>query len=82
MAKSWEEFKKRFHADVFFGVVTAEGEWVDSAIQFLTAAHFAAMHEGYHGQTAIESIAILDKLTNSVVHSSMLKQMYEAGLLK
>lgn len=81
---SWDEFRKsRFHADTFFGVVTSEGEWVDSAIQFHVAMDFAAQHEGGGNEASMTLLLMnMTKLTVSIVHSSLLEKMYEAGLLK
>jgi hypothetical protein len=80
---TWNEFRAhRFHACNFFGVVDKEGNWVDSSIQFHTAVMFAAWHEGHTDVMSAEAVCLLNELQMSVVHSSMLEKMYEAGLVK
>lgn len=79
---TWDQFREsRFHSEVFFGVVTAAGEWVDSAVDFSTAAELACNAAGIFTDLLTDTIFVLNDLTHSIVHSSTLKRMYEAGLL-
>lgn len=81
--QAWEVLRNsRFHAISFFGVVDRDGHWVDSAFEFHTAVMFAAWHEGHTGVQSAEAVCLLDKLEMSVLHSSLLEKMCNAGLLK
>lgn len=88
--KTWEEFNTRFmniRGDEpfdFYGCVNAEGEWFDSSESFAIAVHWCCY---YAGQFEVaDEIKWMDtegrKLGLSVIHSTMLKQMYEKGLIK
>lgn len=80
---SWDTFRAhRFHSTEFFGVVDSEGEWVDSAVAFDVAAHFACMLDGMHVHKPTEMLEHLRTSKLSIVHSSLLEKMYDAGLLK
>ena len=85
--KTWKEFS-RFHShDVFYGCVNSEGVWFDSSELFNIAIHWCVM-SGTQG----DSRGIADEVRwmetvgkeygYSIVHSTMLQKMYEAGLIK
>jgi hypothetical protein len=88
--KTWEEFNTRFtnfrNAEPFnfYGCVNAEGEWFDSSESFEIAVHWCCCSAGQFDLTnelewmSTEGV----KRGYSVIHSSMLKQMYEKGLIK
>jgi len=88
--KTWEEFNTRFtnirNAEPFnfYGCVNAGGEWFDSSESFVLAGHWCWYSAGEFDLTnelewmSIEGV----KRGYSVIHSSMLKQMYEKGLIK
>jgi hypothetical protein len=87
MKKTWKEFSRMKMHDNFYGCINSEGEWFDSSELFETAIHWCVM-SATHGDTrgiANEVLWMNDvgsKLGYSIVHSTMLKQMYEAGLIK
>ena len=85
--KTWEEFN-RFHGhDNFYGCINNEGEWFDSSEMFNMAIHWCVV-----SATLGDSSGIADEVRwmndvgkdrgYSVVHSTMLQKMYEAGLIK
>lgn len=86
--KTWEEFN-RFHnhtEEGFYGCVDKEGVWFDSSLSFEIAIHWCCY---YYGEFELSSEQELEwlctegkKLGVSIIHSDMLKQMYEKGLLK
>lgn len=87
--KTWEEFNTRFtnirdaEPFNFYGCVNAEGEWFDSSESFEIAVHWCCYYAGEFELT--DEIAWMNtegvKRGLSVVHSTMLKQMYEKGLI-
>ena len=88
--KTWEEFNTRFRniRDTepfnFYGCVDADGSWFDSSESFETAVHWCCYSAGEFDLTnEIEWMSTEGvKRGYSVIHSSMLKQMYEKGLIK
>ncbi len=88
--KTWEEFNTRFtnirdNAPFeFYGCVNAEGEWFDSSESFDIAVHWCCYYAGQF--EVVDEIKWMNtegrKLGLSVIHSTMLKQMYEKGLIK
>lgn len=88
--KTWEEFNTRFRniRDIepfnFYGCVDAEGNWFDSSESFEIAVHWCCYSAGEFDLTnEIEWMSTEGvKRGYSVIHSSMLKQMYEKGLIK
>ena len=84
--KTWEEFRRTYH-DSFYGCVNSEGEWFDSSELFNTAIHWCVMSATQGDSRGIaDEVRWMDdvgsKLGYSIVHSTMLKKMYEAGLIK
>ncbi len=88
--KTWEEFNTRFtnikgsDPFEFYGCVDAEGFWFDSSESFDIAVHWCCY---YANEFELEDeVKWMNtegrKLGLSVIHSTMLKQMYEKGLIK
>jgi hypothetical protein len=91
--QSWDKFSKRFLSGraqgYWWGCVNKDGQWYDSSLSFDTACHWVAMNYGwgslskeerdqYHNNEA----CFIEKVCeDSVIHSSTLKKMYEAGLI-
>jgi len=88
--KTWEEFKKyeRYYADKldFYGCVDAEGKWFDSSDSFEIAIHFCCYSAGEFDLTNEGEIHWMrdegHKRGYSIIHGTMIKQMYEKGLIK
>ena len=92
--KPWEDFNRMSisgWSDNFYGCVDKDGFWFDSSVSFATAIHWVSMHHGHHEFTTKEEIEfmageIVDSKRKgsecSIIHSSMLRKMYEAGLIK
>ena len=84
---TWEKFK-RFHAsDSFYGCVAPDGTWFDSAMIFTNAIHHCCQHAGQRSDLSIrQELRWMDDsdMTHgySVIHSTLLKQMFEKGLIK
>jgi hypothetical protein len=88
--KTWEEFNTRFtnvkgaEPFNFYGCVNAEGEWFDSSDSFEIAVHWCCYSAGeFELDNEIQWMTTEGlKRGYSVIHSTMLKQMYEKGLIK
>jgi len=83
--RTWEEFK-RFHSDrPFYGCVAPDGTWFDSGAYFTTAVHWCAGKAGEFGLSPAQEMEWMAtkgmELGYSIIHSTMLKQMYEKGLI-
>lgn len=90
--KTWEEFRKYAnhiqdkHPDDFYGCVDAEGVWFDSSVTFDVAVHWCCYFVGQYDLSNEGEIEWMNtegrKLGYSIIHGTMLKKMYEAGLIK
>jgi hypothetical protein len=90
--KTWEEFNTRFtgvgtnNPLDFFGCVDKDGVWFDSSNWFEVAVHWCCYQAGQLYLSPEKEIQWMTnegvKLGYSVVHGTMLKQMYEKGLIK
>ncbi len=84
--KTWKEFNRMHSTDNFYGCIAPDGEWFDSGMVFTTAVSFCCYNAGYYNMTLQEEAEWMNteglKLGYSIVHSSMLKKMFEKGLLK
>lgn len=78
----WDEFNRMRHTQNFFGIVQEDGTWVDSASAFNVAVHWCCMADGHHFDSFEEEVAWVNQSKWSIVHSSLLRKMYEAGLIK
>lgn len=84
--KTWEEFRRYRSAPDFWGCVDAEGKWFDSSELYEIAIHWCCY---YNGQFDLDTEGEREwfqtegnRLGLSIIHSTMLKQMYEKGLIK
>jgi len=88
--KTWEEFKKyqRWAPDTlgFYGSVDKDGLWFDSAESFALAVRWCCYSVGLHNLTNEEEIQWMNdegvKRGYSVIHGTMIKKMYEQGLIR
>ena len=88
--ETWEEFKKyqRYNPDAldFYGCVDKDGMWFDSAASFDIAVHFCCYYAGQYELSTEEELKWMDtegtKRGYSIIHGTMIKQMYEKGLIK
>ena len=85
---SWDKIAKRFSVPTdigFYACVDRDGHWFDSSVLFSTAVHWCAMNYGYYNLSPEEEMDWMNKegieLGVSIVHSSKLKALYEAGML-
>lgn len=89
MKQTWEEFNRKIvtNPDGFYGCVAPDGTWFDSADDFAVAVHWCCYHAGefnLHTEAGeMEWMASEGRrLGYSIIHSTMLKQMYEKELIK
>ena len=86
--KTWEEFKRFQNSNDsldFYGCVNKDGVWFDSSESFEVALHFCCLYNGVYEGTVEEVKWMATKgheLGYSIIHGTMLKQMYEKGLIK
>ena len=84
--KTWKEFNRMHSTDNFYGCVAPDGTWFDSGMTYTTAVTHCCYHEGQFDFSlqgeALWMNARGTELGYSIIHSSMLKQMYEKGLIK
>ena len=84
--KTWEEFRRYHVSDNFFGCVAPDGTWFDSSEWFSTAVHWCAYYAGTFDLSPEQEMMWMATsgkgLGYSIIHSTMLKQMYEKGLIK
>jgi len=88
--KTWAEFKKYERWDTnaldFYGCVDKDGSWFDSAKTFDIAVHFCCYWANEFDFTNDEELAWMNtegcKRGYSIIHGTMIKQMYEKGLIK
>ena len=81
---SWLRFH-RFNGNTnFYGVVTKEGEWVDSSVTMPGALFNASQHAGISNdyETLDALMPVLQELGYSIIHDSVLEMMYISGVLK
>jgi hypothetical protein len=93
--KSWDEFNRmRYEDGSFYGCVDKDGFWFDSSTNYIAAVYWCCMNAGWscmkNGAPDFETIEEASewmrtegaKLGYSIIHSDMLRKMYEAGLIK
>jgi hypothetical protein len=84
--KSWGKFCRYHGSPDFYGCVNAEGEWFDSSESFDIAVHWCCYSAGAFDLTNEGEVQWMategHKRGYSIIHSTMLKQMYEKGLIK
>lgn len=83
MTKTWEDFSKQFlGGEPFYTVIDPQGQWCVSAKFFATAVHWAACNLGHHYSDPEQELAFLNEAGYSVVHSSLLRPLFEAGAIQ
>jgi hypothetical protein len=84
--KTWEEFKRYNMSADFYGCVAPSGNWFDSSESFATAVHWCAYYANHYHLDPEQEMQWMETegkaLGFSIIHSSMLEQMYEKGLIK
>lgn len=84
--KPWKEFNRMHSTDNFYGCVGPDGKWFDSGMAYTTAVTHCCYREGEFDLSVAEEAEWMAtegaKLGYSVIHSSMIKKMYEKGLIK
>jgi hypothetical protein len=83
--KTWKEFT-RTQADNFYGCVAPDGTWFDSAESFAIAVHWCVCYAYSSRLDPEQEMQWMETegkaLGFSIIHCTMLKQMYEKGLIK
>ena len=84
--KTWKEFCRYHGSPDFYGCVNAEGEWFDSSESFDIAVLRCCYSAGAFDLTKDGEVQWMAtegrKRGYSIIHSTMLEQMYEKGLIK
>lgn len=86
--KTWEEFKRyqRWDGDAldFYGCVDKDGLWFDSSASFPIAVHWCCYYAGeFELDDEVKWMETEGcKRGYSIIHGTMIKQMYEKGLIK
>jgi hypothetical protein len=84
--KTWEEFNRMRSVDNFYGCVAPDGAWFDSGMCYTTAVTHCCYRENQFGLSVEGEAEWMNtegqRLGYSIIHSTMLKQMFEKGLLK
>jgi hypothetical protein len=83
--KSWDEFNRFHGSENFYGCVDPDGTWFDSAESFEAALHWCCMWAGEYELDTVEELRWMRteglKRGYSIIHSTMLRKMYEVGLI-
>ena len=86
---SWNEVKHRYypiHVDRgFWACVDKDGYWFDSSESYPVAVHWGAVHTSTRfldDGTIDEELKACHDGKVSIIHSSLLQQMADAGLIK
>lgn len=90
MQETWKEFTDRFadgfdlHGGNFYAVIDKDGCWVDSAITFDTAIHWASLDYGSYDpeKSDAENLQALADAGYSIIHAQYLKDLWEIGKIK
>ena len=84
--KPWDDFNRMHLTDNFYGCVAPVGLWFDSGMPYITAVTHCCYKEGQFDLSIAQEAEWMStegaKLGYSVIHSGMIKQMYEKGLIK
>ena len=84
--KPWDDFNRMHLTDNFYGCVAPDGLWFDSGMTYITAVTHCCYKEGRFDLSIAQEAEWMStegaKLGYSVIHSGMIKQMYEKGLIK
>jgi hypothetical protein len=94
MKTEWKDFSKRYKQAnelrgesktlEFFACVDSDGKWFDSSDSFQTAVHWCRYYAGDFESTPDDITWMSEnapKLGYSVIHGSVLKKMWEKGLV-
>lgn len=84
--KTWEEFCRFQGSDTFYGCVDPDGIWFDSSESFKTAIHWCCYEAGEFDISPEKEVNWMVseglKRGYSIIHSTLLRRMYESGLIK
>ena len=83
--EAWDKFNRFHGSENFYGCVDPDGMWFDSAKSFEAAVHWCCMYAGEYELDTVEELRWMRieglKRGYSIIHSTMLRKMYEAGLI-
>jgi hypothetical protein len=86
MMKPWNEFNRMHGTEEFYGCIAPDGTWFDSGMMYTTAVSHCCYHKGeFDLSVEDEALWMNDRGTTlgySIIHSAMLKRMYEKGLIQ
>lgn len=80
----WTSFNRMKGVPEFYACVTLDGVWEDSSMSFMGAAYNCCQFDGVRpgDMTEIDVLEHIQTKKWSIIHSTILPQMYEAGLIK
>lgn len=81
---TFDQWNSRFNGSRdFYACVDSLGNWFDSSELFSTAVHWCCCDAGHFDMTTEEELEWLNNNKfYSVIHCTLLKQMYDAGLIQ
>lgn len=80
----WSDIKHRYspiNDQGFFACIDSNGFWFDSATNFIVAVHWCAMHFGEYNLEVEEELARINHYGYSIIHSSLLEKLADAGII-
>jgi len=84
--QQWLAFKQRTSQAEFWACIDAEGYWFDSAHLYTTAVRWCRIYHGEWGEPAMVDVDWMDTFGHqagySIVHHTMLRKLWEQGLVK
>ena len=84
--KPWKEFNRMHGTEEFYGCVAPDGTWFDSGMTYTTAVTHCCYRENQFDLSVAGEAEWMNtegqRLGYSIIHNTMLKQMYEKGLIK
>ena len=83
---SWESIKHRYNPPVgrpFWACIAPDNSWCDSSVSFEVAVHWCAMDHCHNPNLSFEEeVNVMADAGYSVIHSSLLEQLADAGIIK
>lgn len=80
----WSTFNRMKGVQEFFACVRHDGTWEDSARSYGAAINLCCMADRYPSDAMNDVMKLrhLEQAQWSIIHSSLMEKMYEAGLIK
>lgn len=83
---SWETIKHRYTSHEgrpFWACIAPDNTWCDSSTSFEVAVHWCAMDHCHNPNLDFDyEVKIMEAAGYSIIHSTLLRQLAEAGIIK